>query len=384
MGKLKIKRRCDYQRQDGQAALYGCITVQSTSMRIPVGVSASPAEWDDRREIIRGRGKEVDDRNLIISNFKAKVSDIMVRARLTGEKLTPGRFRELLRADPETDSFVEFARNHLDQIKSSLQWETYRHHIISIDKFAGKYPDARFCDITPELLRVYAAYLRDTYHNAPGTIAKNISILRTHFFAAMRMGKVNSNPFEVYKLPQSYPSVVFLTEEELDRLIALFRSDTLRDEEQTTLRFFLFMCFTGMHISDARSLRIEQIYDGEIHYVRRKTGVPVHLPMSEPTLKLVEWYREGRMKGNLFNGLPTDQSFNRLIKIVSSRADIRKNVSAKTGRHTFATLYYRLNNGDVGTLSKLLGHTSVRHVMVYAHILRDSRVSGIAAFDGML
>ena len=59
-------------------------------------------------------------------------------------------------------------------------------------------------------------------------------------------------------------------------------------------------------------------------------------------------------------------------------------MSAKAARHTFATLYYKKNNGDVGTLSKLLGHTQINTTMVYAHIMKDSRVAGVSAFDGML
>ena len=47
-------------------------------------------------------------------------------------------------------------------------------------------------------------------------------------------------------------------------------------------------------------------------------------------------------------------------------------------------LYYKKNSGDVGTLSKLLGHTQITTTMIYAHIMKDSRIAGVSAFDGML
>lgn len=164
----------------------------------------------------------------------------------------------------------------------------------------------------------------------------------------------------------------------------MFRSDKLDEGETDVLRFFLFMCFTAMHISDARSLQIEQIHGGEIHYTRIKTRTRVNMPLSVPAAKLVEYYKEGRLRGPLFRHLPTDQAFNRIIKRVCKRVGINKPVSAKAARHTFATLYYKKNNGDVGTLSKLLGHTQINTTMVYAHIMKDSRVAGVSAFDGML
>ena len=63
---------------------------------------------------------------------------------------------------------------------------------------------------------------------------------------------------------------------------------------------------------------------------------------------------------------------------------IDKPVSAKAARHTFATLYYKKNGGDLGTLSRLLGHASVTTTMIYAHIMKDTRVLGVSAFDDFL
>ena len=205
-----------------------------------------------------------------------------------------------------------------------------------------------------------------------------------HCYAAIRAGKVRANPFEVYRIPQAEPQIIFLSEEELNTLIHAFVAKNLPDNEISVLRFFLFMTFTAMHISDARALQIEDIYGGEIHYQRIKTHTRVKMPLSTSALKLVEYYRGDRLRGNLFRGLPTDQAFNRVIKRVCQKLGINKAISAKAARHTFATLYYKKNPGDLGTLSKLLGHTSVTTTMIYAHIMKETRVAGVSAFDGML
>lgn len=106
--------------------------------------------------------------------------------------------------------------------------------------------------------------------------------------------------------------------------------------------------------------------------------------MSKPARELVDYYKGQRRRGNLFLKLPTDQGFNRLIKKVCDHAGIDKNVSAKTGRHTFATLYCKRNSGDIATLSKLLGHTSINTTMIYAHIMKEDKVKGVSVFDDML
>ena len=384
MAKVTIKRRNESERADGRAALYAVLNIERIKIRLPLDIAVTSAEWDETAERVRGRGQQVKDWNLIISNTKAKISDILVRARLTGETLTKDSFLALYRRPGETMNFIEYARRHLEALKTALQPETMRHHAAALRKLESYNPRLQIAEITPDWLRVYAAYLRDKHNNNPGTIRKNMCVIRMHYYAAMRAGKVKNNPFEVYRIPQADPIVVFLTEDELNALIGVFRSDKLDEGETDVLRFFLFMCFTAMHISDARSLQIEQIHGGEIHYTRIKTRTRVNMPLSVPAAKLVEYYKEGRLRGPLFRHLPTDQAFNRIIKRICRRIGINKAVSAKSARHTFATLYYKKNNGDLGTLSKLLGHTQISTTMIYAHIMKDSRVAGVSAFDDML
>lgn len=384
MAKVTIRRRNESERADGRAALYAVLNIERIKIRLPLDIAVTSAEWDETAERVRGRGQQVKDWNLIISNTKAKISDILVRARLTGENLTKDSFLALYRRPGETMNFVEYARRHLDALKSAMQPETVRHHAAALRKLENYAPSLQICDITPEWLRVYAAYLRDKHHNNPGTIRKNMCVIRMHYYAAMRAGKVKNNPFEVYRIPQADPAVIYLTDEELNALIGLFRSDNLDDGETDVLRFFLFMCFTAMHISDARNLQIEQIHGGEIHYTRIKTRTRVDMPLSAPADKLVEHYKSGRLRGPLCRNLPTDQAFNRIIKRICKRIGINKAVSAKTARHTFATLYYKKNNGDLGTLSKLLGHTQISTTMIYAHIMKDTRMTGVHAFDDLM
>lgn len=384
MAKVTVRRRTDNVRAVGRAPLYAVLYIDKNKIRIPLDIAVADNEWDALSERVKGRSKEVRDLNLIISNTKARISDILVRARLTGERLTRDSFLEYYRHPGESELFVAYARARLDKLREVLQPSTRQHHLAVLQKIEDYSPALKIRDITTEWLRIYAAYLRDAHGNNPGTIDKNIGVIRSHYFAAMREGKIRVNPFEAYRGPKPDPAIVYLTEQELDSMIRLFRSGHLDANETDALRFFLFMFFTGMHISDARALQLSQIVDGEIHYRRVKTGVRVAVPLSQPAMKLVEFYRGGRLRGDLFTSLPTDQAFNRLIKRVSAKAGIAKPVSAKTARHTFATIYYKRNNGDLGTLSKLLGHARISTTMIYAHIMKDTRREGVSAFDGML
>lgn len=140
MAKVTIKRRNESERTDGRAALYAILNIERVKIRLPLDLAVTAAEWDQIAERVKGRGQEVKDKNLIISNTKAKISDILVRARLTGEALTKESFLALYRRPGETMNFNEYAARHLDELRSALQPETIRHHTAALKKLKEHVP----------------------------------------------------------------------------------------------------------------------------------------------------------------------------------------------------------------------------------------------------
>lgn len=57
-----------------------------------------------------------------------------------------------------------------------------------------------------------------------------------------------------------------------------------------------------------------------------------------------------------------------LVKNAARRAGISKHVTPHTLRHSYATNFLR-NNGNIGYLSKMMGHKSLDTTMVYAHVI---------------
>lgn len=382
MANVRFIRRSDAVRKDGTAPVYATLVISGEKIRISTGVYVSLQDWDPDRQIVRGRTPEVNDKNLIIHNTLARINDVLVKFRLSGEKLTKASFLNKYGAPKSSPYFATYALERLNRLKTALEFGTYRHHKAAITKLMQYAPELKFEDITSDWLRVYAAYLSKDLGNAPGTVAKNLSIIRSHYMAGFRDGKTHHNPFEAFRMPRSEPLVTFLTEEELAAVSEAYKSGFLPAPEQEAVKIWLWMAFTGMHISDARELRIEQIFGGEIHYTRIKTKVKVSVPLSTPAEYFFKIFAGDRKKGVLIM-MPTDQWFNRRIKMAMDLIGIKKNISAKSARHTFATIFYRRTK-DIGTLSKLLGHTSVRHTMVYTHIIKDARIEGMSVFDSFM
>ncbi len=85
------------------------------------------------------------------------------------------------------------------------------------------------------------------------------------------------------------------------------------------------------------------------------------MPLSVPAAKLVEYYKEGRLRGPLFRHLPTDQAFNRIIKRICRRIGINKGCQREISPAHVCNTVLQKNNGDLGTLSKTVGPYANQH-----------------------
>lgn len=175
----------------------------------------------------------------------------------------------------------------------------------------------------------------------------------------------------------------FLTGEELERMKETF----VRNPE--TKRAFLFACYTGLRISDIKSLTYGDIREeqttqgGRIYVIRKmmvKTRKNVGVPLSNKALSyLPEDFTQHSKDEKVFN-LPTEGSINNMLKTWAKDAQVDKVVTFHTSRHTFATLALTLG-ADIYTTSKLLGHQNVRTTQVYAEVIDAKKEEAISLFD---
>lgn len=379
MNKLRVIRR-NNENKDGSSPLFVSFYINREKVRIPLGLSCTEKEWDSAQERFVGRGKNVADKNLIISSMLARISDIFVKARLRDEKLSIEEFKKRFKNPTNFTTFIDFANNYYKLLAKGNTDNTNKVHRSVLKKLYEFKPSLAFSEVTTEFFKIYNMHLR-RLGNADTTIWKNISTLKIYVRAAVAAGYIRVDPFANYKVRHPKNEIICLSEDELKQMISLYNSGLLPENEQDVLRFFLFMCFTSLHVSDAKALRVENIFANELHYVRKKTRQVVIVPMSVPAMRLYEYYRDGRNKGALFNNMPTDQAINRVLKRIAAKLEINKPITCKTARHTFATIYCTKNNGDITTLSRIMGHSSISMTMVYTHTLKENRMEGIKVFD---
>lgn len=140
-------------------------------------------------------------------------------------------------------------------------------------------------------------------------------------------------------------------------------------------RAALFSALTGLRNSDILKLTWFEIefIEGNGYFVKftqQKTKKIEMMPISEQAYSLLGEVKEPATK--VFEGLEYSAHQNKILKQWINDAGITKKITFHCFRHTFATL--QLSNGtDIYTVSKMLGHSGLKSVQIYAHIIDETK-----------
>ena len=127
--------------------------------------------------------------------------------------------------------------------------------------------------------------------------------------------------------------------------------------------------FTGLRFSDVKVLKYENIdyYNQLLTIKQEKTGETLKQPLHTVAYEIAG---DKQPPENKVFKLPTSEGTNKMLKLWVKKAGIDKKITFHCARHSFATnlLIYK---SDIVTLSKLMGHNSIKYTQIYTQIAED-------------
>ncbi|WP_373720159.1 site-specific integrase [Bacteroides heparinolyticus] len=347
-------------------------------------VSVEEKNWNAKKQTVNSGDKLAADKNLIIDNILARINNVLVKYRLKDKRLTKDAFLRAYHRPSDYNTFFEYVEVQERKFAARIEMSTLLTQRSVIKKLKEYAPTLYFDDITVSFLDDYYLYMRKEYGNNNNTAYKNMSVLKKYVRLAYKDGYMTENPFEEWKIKKGTASCTYLTEEELEKLIALYKSGELEHKLHKTLEFFLFLCFSSVHVGDAKKLKLEQFSETTFTYFRIKLRnikpEPIVVPISSPLRAILANIVGTRKKGPVFEMIPADQTMNRYLKQIATIAELDKTLTHKVGRHTFATIYLRKTK-DIASLREILGHSDVSETLIYAHVLDESKQEGVQCFS---
>ena len=263
-------------------------------------------------------------------------------------------------------------------IERAMSRNTVASYCSDVEKFmtwAGMAPE----NVTAEDV---TGYLASRSKVSERSQARFLSALRNFFDWLYLEGVVKENPCELVDMPKLgryFPSV--LSEQEVEAIMdSVDTTDWIGVRDRAILEV-LYGC--GLRVSEAVGLRISCLYPDE-GFVRvfGKGKKERLIPFCGMALEAVQRYLEvrplpadSRSDDLLFlNNRGTSLSRVSIFKMVKRQAliaDVRKEISPHTFRHSFATHLVE-NGADLRVVQEMLGHESITTTEIYTHV--DSKV----------
>ena len=256
--------------------------------------------------------------------------------------------------------------------------------------YIGK-PNLALKEVDKDFCKGFIAFLKTcTFNNGKKTLGSTtcrifMNRLAAALNMAVREGLIENNPFKLLdakEKPQKKSAMrEFLTIEELRTLIATpCRYEIVK-------KAFLFSCFTGLRYSDMMALKWNEIHkaaDGKTLYIEHeqvKTKNMVTIPLSNEALKWMP--RKSKGDERVFHQLRiTSTTVEVVLGEWMQEAGIQKHITYHCSRHTAATLLLTLG-ADLYTVSKILGHRSIRMTEVYAKIVDKKKIETMNLVNNM-
>lgn len=256
--------------------------------------------------------------------------------------------------------------------------------------YIGK-PKILLTEVDKDFCKGFIAFLKTcTFNKGKKTLSLTtcrifVNRLTAALTKAVIEGLIDRNPFKLLdakEKPQKNSSMrEFLTIEELRQIMATpCRYEIVKQA-------FLFSCFTGLRYSDMKALLWSEIHkaaDGETLYIEHtqvKTKKSVTIPLSEEALKWMPKKKIG--KENVFYQLQiTSTTVEVILEEWMKEAGIQKHITYHCSRHTAATTLLTLG-ADLYTVSKILGHSSIKMTEVYAKIVDKKKVETVNLVNKM-
>ena len=280
---------------------------------------------------------------------------------------------------------VKFSQGDAEASESCKR--TRRNALARVEEYLNSImkPDLELKAVDKEFCRGYIAFLKTCkFNNGKKTLSNTtcrmyMTIVAAALTKAVNEGIIELNPFKQLekkeKPKRDESSIEFLTIEELKLLMAT------PCRREIVKHAFLFSCFTGLRYCDIKSLLWSEIHtavDGKTRYLEHKqvkTKKVVTVPISEEALKWMP--KKQKDKEKVFHQLYiTPTSVEALLDEWVKAAGIHKHITYHCSRHTAATMLLTLG-ADLYTVSKILGHSSIKTTEVYAKIVDKKKVETV-------
>ncbi|MFN3802907.1 site-specific integrase [Belliella pelovolcani] len=365
------------------------ITVNSVRVEISTRLKCEKEKWSTVSNRALGKSEKVRQINSYLDIFSIKAFEARKYLLEYGKDITAENIKKVLHGETEDKRMIlEIFAEHNLQMEALVgkdfapgtleRYRTSYDHTKEFIKWKYKKKDLEIKKLDYEFISEYAFWLKSVRGCAHNTTVKYLGNFKKIVLSCVKKGWLIRDPFISFKMAKKEVQREFLSADDLN----LIAEKEFRIERLCHVRdIFLFSCYTGLAYIDVKNLRRNHVIVGVdkekwIVTKRQKTDTSVRVPLLPFAMEIINKYWDYPKCVAEETLLPvlSNQKMNSYLKEIADLCGIEKELTFHIARHTFATTITLANGVPMETVSKLLGHSSLKQTQHYAKIL-DNKIS---------
>ncbi|WP_149275610.1 site-specific integrase [Pareuzebyella sediminis] len=373
----------------GRANIYLRITVNGKRAELSIHRKIKVDLWNTEISQSRGKSSASQEINRLMTNIKSKIYSIEQGLLNSGKNVTAISLRnDYLGKNDKNRMVLDIFQEHNDNVEKLIgrdfasgtaeRYKTAKKHVGDYINSSYHVKDLNVKEVDHKFISGFEYYLKTTRNCSHNTAIKYITNFKKIIRIAYSNDWISKDPFLNWKAKLKIVDREFLTSEEIQKIAEKrFSANRLNQVKD----IFIFCCYTGLSYSDVKKLTKNDVVigiDGQnwVQTKRAKTHTRSNIPILSIPQAIINKYKEHQETLDTDFLLPvlSNQKMNAYLKEIADMCGINKNLTFHLARHTFATTVTLTNGVPIESVSKMLGHKSLRTTQHYAKII-DKKVS---------
>lgn len=374
---------------NGQTPIYIRLTIDGERTEFSSKKFIEKGKWSSELAKMKGTTEEARSINSYLDMMRSKVLGAEMTLLHKEEPVTVENVKSIIHGIYKNHrTLVTVFQDHNNKMRELVgkqyargtlqRFEVTLNHIQNFLSWKNNDDDIALIKIDHAFITDFEFYLRSVKDCSNNTAVKYVRNFRKIINICLNNDWLEKNPFSKYEGKVFEVDKEFLTEEEIQKI---YSKKFMNKRLEQVRDIFIFCCFTGLAYIDVQQLRKDHLgigIDGNkwIFKNRQKTDTRSKIPLLPVAEELVRKYAEHPKCLNEDRILPvlSNQKMNSYLKEIGDVCGIQKEITFHMARHSFATSITLTNGVPIESVSKMLGHKSLRTTQHYAKIV-DKRVS---------
>jgi len=371
------------KKKNGYVPIYCKVRYNRQSIQLNTTIDLLYSDWDSANTRAIGLNKK--QINIALETIRVNIIDKYNELMKTNVIITCKVIVDYYKNDSMImNTIVNVFEEHNNYMKSLIDkqysYGTYKNYITTIKRlqeFIKKIyndNDMSLSKINYDFIYKFSQYiLIETQCNHNGMM-KHMQRLKKVTNFCIKNQYITHDPFNGFHINFKHSNRMYLTMDELHTITDVELNESLMKVRDV----FLCACYTGLSYTDIKKLNKTHIKKGDDNFMwiyinRNKTNTPSNIPLLPKAESLINKYMELCNSDVIFPVI-SNQKINKYLKQIATICDIHKNITFHSARHTFATTITLSNGMPIETVSKMLGHNSLKTTQIYARVI-ESKVS---------